>query len=311
MTNNYLNENSATITGMDLVDMVPANIVPENERAVDSEVVYEDKKVTLDVFNPYASALSMEDLAIEPTEVSKELEKATKKGFFSPVIGMARLTNILNGKYFAQICIDEKGYRRIEICQEYETGGFSPKIIIKQSDFLRAASYKFGEANIPQRKMKNAVENFLLRLSSECLDKFDGTMSFDFMEILRALGACYRSLPVHNDFNKEETSREFYRRTMEILRGNEMYSMDEKVGLYGHKSYYPLNWKDIEYVAQGLDMKASDFLKKLKEFNLLYLANSSRGYQTNVRITVEGEDGPESYTEWRYCILRLEYLASK
>lgn len=305
MINNFNNVNNTT--NMGLVGIVPANIVPQDEQAVDIEMVYEGKEIMLELFNPYAAALSTEDLAVESTGISKELEAAIAKGFLSPVVGMARLTNILDGKYFAQICIDEKGYRRIEICQEYETGGFSPKIIIKQSDFLRAAMYKFGEVNIPQKKLKNAVENFLFKLSSECLDKFDGTMSFDFMEILRALGACYKSLPVHDDFNKAETPHEFYRRTMEVVRGNEMYSMDERVGLYGHKAYYPLEWKDIEYVAQGLEMKANDFLKKLKEFNLLYLTKSSRGYQTNVRITIEDE----TYTEWRYCILRLEYLASK
>ena len=300
---------SGSNAGMGIVQSGLTALVPENEQAVDGEVVCAEKEIRLNVVNPYASILSAEDLAVEPMENLSELAEADKKGFFSPVIGMARLTNTLGGRYFAQICIDEKGYRRIEICQEYETGGFSPKIIIKQSDFLRAATYNFGEAAIPHKKLKNAVENFMLKLSSECLDKFDETMTFDVMQIMSALKKCYRNLPVHNDFCEIQSPSEFYRSIMDVIR--ETGWMDNDVMLYGHKAYYPFKGEDIQFIAEKLDMKKKEFLEKLVEHNFLYLTESSKGYQTNVRLTSEEEDGPETYTKWRYCLLRLEYLASK
>lgn len=300
MTNNTVNENR-TIINTNPMATALANLVPADEQAVD---VCEDKEITLAVVNPYAGALSTEDLEVESEDIKGKLAEADKKGFFSPVIGMARLTNILGGMYFAQICIDGQGNRRIEICQEYETGGFSPKITIKQSDFLRAANYSFGEANIPQRRLKNLVENFIIKLSDECMNKFDWTMSFDVVKILQAIAKCYRDLPVYNDLNDEDTPATFYHRIMEVIRAH--HSEDNEDILCGHKAYYPLDGGDIKFIATELDMTQKEFLKKLKKFNFLYLTESSAGYQTNVRITIDGY----THTEHRYCILRLKYLAS-
>lgn len=279
-------------------------LIPEEERAVEEDILCEPKEVALEYIDPYANVLSTEELAVEPIEKSGALEKADKKGFFSPVIGMARLSNILGGKYFAQVCIDEEGCRRIEICQEYESGGYSPKIKIKQSDFVRAAGYQFNGANISNRKMKNAVESFLMRLSSECLDKFDGIMSFDIVKILKTLGTCYRNLPIHNDFNEDYSPAEFYQKIMEVLE--QCYVLEDD-SFCGHKAYFPLDGGDIKYIAEQLDMTKGEFLKKLKAYHFLYLTDSSVAYQTNVRITVE----EETYTAHKYCILRLQYLADQ
>lgn len=120
---NLNNEKKDVVYMQDLMELIP-----EDERAVEGDIVCEPNEISLEIIDPYANVLSTEELAVEPIEKSAELENADKKGFFSPVIGMARLSNILDGKYFAQICINEDGCRRIEICQEYETGGFSPKI---------------------------------------------------------------------------------------------------------------------------------------------------------------------------------------
>jgi len=286
--------------------MVPAmaNLVPEEERAVDSEIVCEDMKIELAVVNPYAGVLSSEDLAVNAEEADGELAEAHKKGFFSPTIGMAQLTNILDGRYYARICVDEKGNRRIEICQEYENGGYSPKITIKQSDFLRAARRNFGEAEIDQRKIKNLIENFIIRFSNECLDKFDGamTINFDAVQILKSLSRCFRALPIHKDYCEEQTPAELYRNVMNVIE--EASKLDENAYLYGHKAYYPLTAGDIDFIATELEMKRSELLKKLKEYNFLYLTESSVGYQTNIRIDSDR-------TERRYCLFRLKYLQDK
>jgi len=283
---------------------VMTNLVPEEERAVDSEVACEDKKIELAVVNPYAGVLSNEDLAVDPEEADGKLAEAHKKGFFLPTVGMAQLTNVLDGRYYARICVDEKGNRRIEICQAYKDGGYSPKITIKQSDFLRAAMGNFGEAKIEQKKIKNLIENFIIRFSNECLDKFDGSMTinFDAVQILKSLSKCFKELPIHKDYCEEQTPAELYRSVMNVIK--EATALDEGAFLYGHKAYYPLTAGDVDYIATDLEMKRSELLKKLKEYNFLYLTESSVGYQTNVRI---GTDR----TERRYCLLRLEYLASK
>lgn len=283
---------------------VLANLMPKDEMAVESKV-----SVELDIVDPFASILSEEDLALEPTGDSGKFAEASMRGFFSPVIGMARLRNTLNEQYYAKICIDEKGNRRIEICQAYEGGGYSPIISIKQSDFLRAASYKFGAEAIPQRKLKNAVENFLMKLSSECMDKFDGTMNFDVIEVMKAIESCYRELPIYSDVCEDLSPSKFYNRIMEIL--DIICVGYHEAILFGHKAYYPLDGEDIILFAGRMEMEREELLKKLKRYNFLYLTKSSMGYQTNVRITTEDDDGKKkTFTSWRYCILRLEYLAS-
>lgn len=267
----------------------------------------------IEIVDPYAAVMPKEDLAVEREELleSDALKKAVEKGFISPAIGMARLTNILGGKYYARICVDEDGNRRIEIRQKYEAGNYSPIIRIRQSDFLRAAHYKFGEANIQQKKLKNAVENFIFKLSSECLDKFDGMMSFDVEEVLNALWKSYQSLPVCKDFYEEETPAEFYKNVIKSLEDHYLIGGDfDEIVRHGHKAYYPLTSDEIQIVAVDLDMKKSELLKKLKEYNFLYLTESSKAYQTNVRVTliINGKDYINA-TEWRYCLCRLEYFA--
>lgn len=299
MENSNVNDNN---TGLNIIQPALVSLVSEDEKAVDSELACEDKEIELAVFNPINPVISEEDLGVELEEDTNELEEANKKGFFSPVIGMAQLVGILGGRYFAQICIDENGNRRIEIRQEYETGGYSPKIIIRQSDFLRAVNFRDQNTN---KKAKKAVEDFLFRLSNECLDKFDGSMVLDVKEILKALKMCYRELPVYQDFGTEQTPKEFYEGFMRVMK--EMQCWDDEIALCGHKAYYPIRNDDMEYIASQLEMTKNEFVRKLAKYNFLYLTPSSRGYQTNVRITVNGD----TYTEHRYCILRVNYLASK
>ena len=87
--------------------------------------------------------------------------------------------------------------------------------------------------------------------------------------------------------------------------------MDDDDLLCGHKAYYPLDNEGIMLLVEELDMKKSELLKKLKQYNFLYLTESSVGYQSTVRITVEFEGEIDTRTEWRYCLLRLGYLANQ
>ena len=71
-------------------------------------------------------------------------------------------------------------------------------------------------------------------------------------------------------------------------------------------SYYALTEDDIGCMVEELKKKDRiSFLRELKDYGLLYLTDSSKGYQTNVRCRYD--DG-SSRTEWRYCILKLAHL---
>lgn len=274
-------------------------LVPE-EQALDGV------KAPLVVYNPLAEILTDMDLEAEAEDyLSAEYAEAKRRGFFSPLIGMARLPNI-DGEYYAQICLDEKQRKRIEFCQRYETGEVSPKIEIRQSDFIRALQCRFGEEIPSDKRTQKAVEDFKFNLSSECLDKFDGMMSFDVVNILQAIASCYRELPIHRDINKEDPA-DFYRRIMDLLGQKSEYDDDSGV-LYGHTGYYPFTYSDMKWIADSLEMTVNALLRKLKGYHFLYLTDSSVGYQTNVRLKTLQEGEYITYTQRRYCLLRLKSL---
>lgn len=301
---NINNQANPDLAGMVPSMINPADMVPPEEQAVEGEPVCEERDIVLSMCNPYQQMLSADDLAVEPV-MPDELLKATKKGLLSPAIGMARMTNTLGGRFFARICVDEQQRRRIEFCQQYENGLFSPKIVMKQSSFLQAVQNNFGTAKISQRKLKNTVEKFVFDLCCECLDKFDGAMTFDVVEVLKALAKCYGQLPICVDSNGELSPGELYMSIISVLQ--ETNSEDDDDLLQGHKSYYPLRDDDVKYIAERLDMPKISLLKKLKEYSFLYLTPSSRGYQTNIRLHSNDED-VETRTEWRYCLFRFKYL---
>ena len=78
------------------------------------------------------------------------------------------------------------------------------------------------------------------------------------------------------------------------------------------KGYAQAQMEDhIDTLAEDLNIKKNELLKKLKEYRFLYLTDSSEGYQTCIRFKPCGEFFPKTYTQWCYCILKLDYLAKK
>lgn len=96
-------------------------------------------------------------------------------------------------------------------------------------------------------------------------------------------------------------SVEFYNRVRELAKSCQSQMIDN------FKSYYALTDEDITYIAGEFKQNRLSFLRELKEYNLLYLTNSSNGYQVNVRCRY----GNETTTEWRYCILKLSHLTGE
>lgn len=106
-------------------------------------------------------------------------------------------------------------------------------------------------------------------------------------------------LPVYHDDLTEVERVGFYQSLVGMIKG-----MTSQV-LNDHRAYYPLSTEDMEYITRNLGTTKVKLLKSLKKYDLLYLTPSSKGYQTNVRLNGMGED---SFTTWRYCILRDEAL---
>ena len=284
--------------------MATESLVPMEDQAVD------EVKAPLSIYNPYEGLFPAEDLEIEIEDKPGDFAEAEKLGFFSPLIGMAKLPNT-DLEYYARICQDSEGKKRIELIQRYESGEVSPMIAIKQSDLFRAVRSQYGEVTTLDKRTKRAVENFLFKLEDECLGKFDGRMSFDILEILESLALCYDALPITYDATEEENPASLYSRIIDILLRDQPGN-DETAYLYGHKMYYPLDKEDIERIAKEMKMHRTELLKLMKRYNLLYLTKSSVGYQTNVRIAVtyRGE-AIDPRTERRYCLIRAKYFTDK
>lgn len=237
----------------------PKSLIPVEEQALENE-----NRIPLFVYNPLAELLKDEDLEVEAEDiVSKEYAEAERRGFFSPLIGMARLLSTA-GEFYAQISIDTKENRRIVFCQKYENGKISPKIQLRQSDFFRAIKYEYGAIKSADKRENKAVSDFKFKLENECLNKFDSKMSFDVVDVLQAIESCYWDLPVHRDAVEEESPIELYQSIMEILGQNSYYDDDSGI-LYGHDGYYPFTSKDIKWIADSLGMRKDELLKKLKK----------------------------------------------
>ena len=284
--------------------MAPKSLVPVEEQALD------DIKDSLSIYNPYAGLLPAEDLEIEMEDKTGNFAEAEKLGIFSPLIGMAKLPNT-ELTFYAKICVDEKKRKRVEFCQQYETGEISPMITVKQSDLFRVVQSKFGEVIIKDKRLRKSIENFLFNLNTECLDKFDGRMDLDIVQILRSLASCYSELPVTYDVTEEESPSELYGRIMKAII-DASPGGDDTVWLYGHQLYYPLESEDIDWLAEKLKLPRMQLLRKMKEYHFLYLPPSSTGYQANVRLSLVVDGGEiEKGIEHRYCLKRAKYFTDK
>lgn len=294
--NNQSNSINVLPVGID-----PASLVPQDEQAVETKLTL----LGVSKASIMENWIPDEEKGVPCLDEDSTMVEARKLGLFSPVASMANISSSLTDKLFAAIRTDEKGLRYFEYCQQYADGSFSPVMQVAQSDLFLAASYGFLTQNISVRKIKSQVENFLTRTYKDYMGKSTGEELLDVSQILQLLFMARKELPVDESAVNELSAEDFYKQTM--YEASSLMS-----SMLPRKSYYAFDDRDIAYLADKLNMKKIDFLRKLKKFNLLYLTESSRGYQTCVRFNVKGaytESGEdESFTEWRYCIFRLDNL---
>lgn len=275
-------------------------MVPKEELAVSDNLT-----LRLPSFPDFQSLVLPDEKAEKLTGDWDSVAKYRELGFFSPVRGMANISNRLNGKIYAKIHEAEKGQRYVEYAQKYINESFSPRMSLSQAGMRIAAQYNFSSKGIPEAKLRNKISNFILEANDDYYGKFKGVLAdeLNIEDILNVLYSALPFLPVQIDGMQELEEETFYQLLDFHINNNIPYLSITK----GCKSYYPLDEECLETIANNMQMKKRELLKKLKQYDLLYLTPSSKGYQTNIRLKYSNGS---TYTEWRYCIYKLSFFAN-
>lgn len=248
------------------------------------------------------NSLVPKDEQAEREILSKEYEEARKQGMFSSAAGMAHIENVLDGKLYAAIRVDEQGNRTIEFCQQYDGGEFSPKVTVSQADLRFAAMNNFVPDGIPVPRMKARLGKFLEQVTTDYFGRVSGGTVYPPIDILSALVAVIDQLPEFRANGGGWTPETLYAAVMDMVNGR----TTPPITPFGeHKAFMAFAAFQIDAMAEHLAMKSGrELLKLLNEYHLLYLEDSSQGYQSKVYI--EG-----TMRDWAYCIYRAEYIAER
>lgn len=208
---------------------------------------------------------------------------------------MFNIQGVLNNCMYARIWEDGRGTRFVEYCQRYQNGNFSGRMKIRQSDIINAQRYKRSNDKRFALKRKKILE----KAEEEYLGKFKGDFRevWDMEDILDVFVRTLGALPEPAD-SREDERWEFYLEVVNIVQ-----NLTSQVGIRQHRHYYALREDDMDGISQRMGIRKDTLLRKLKEYNFLYLVNSSTRYKTNVKVEYYGNT---SYTEWCYCLWKLE-----
>lgn len=296
-----------------------SEIIPAEEMAVSEKEHQESVEPlvvvkTIELWGGVIPEIPEDERSATDEKTYIDLKEPAKYGCFSPAVGMRGFEVNTGHVFYAQIFTDSKGNRWVKYCQQYKDGSFSPKMQIKQSELVIGASALCNENNKKLKFMsKNAVNKIIANARNDYYNKTAFPQECVSIEQIFVLLLCvYKSLPAEGDvLEAYDCPENLYAEVMAAIRKEPAWFENSP-----HKAYYALDAEQIEQIAQTLNMKRDLLLKKLKEYRFLYLTDSSKGYQTCVRFPagkseVEKEFFPKSYTQWSYCVLKLEYLASQ
>ena len=289
-----------------------AELIAEEEQAVTGVSSQEDQKMivveTLSPSGDVTSEIPEEERGTTEEEFPVEMEEASKCGCFYPTLGMTGFVTNTGHKIHARIYMDSKRSRIIEYCQEYNDGSCSAKMKIKQADLLMAASYCFDVQKTKNAKLKSLINNFIMEVSRDYFNKIAfPSEAMNIPEILNLMLHQYNNIHVESEtgMSKLDQPDKLYPAVIGLIKKNHFDIGNE------HAAYYTLEREQIDTLAGDLNVKPTELLKKLKAYRFLYLTESSEGYQTCVRFKAGGEFFPKPYTQWCYCVLKLDYLAKR
>lgn len=293
--------------------MVSEDLIPIDEQATTdaistgSEDLAQDFVPVLSLHeNPLETLVPKDEQGLCTDNEEDTFFEAERQGYISPVAGMARIENALDGLIYACVRVNDKGDRTIVFCQQYGDGSFSPRIRVEQSDLLLyAMSFRTGDKSLIAKA--NAI---LSKAYKDYFGKFSGDIILDMADILRVLVKAVGKLPVYHDtINIMDNPSMLYREIIKLIQGKDQTFTLPYGECVERKSYYCLLEEHIDALAQHLRVKRMALLKKLDEYHFLYLTPSSQGYQTKVRFPAS--DGNPSNIEWTYCLYKLDYFAQQ
>lgn len=269
-------------------------------RGKEPQISYDKIEVVKMDFPNFASMVLEEEAADDSQEESDVCARLRELDYFSPVRGMANIRQVFDDKLFAQIYVDEKSMRFVEFCQKNNDGTYSPMIRLPQAGMRMAAQYHFTSKGIAEPAIRSRVAAFIVGACDEYYGKSPFEEEMDIAQILNVLYRVMPKLPIKPEVPMKQGPEEFYRRVLRNI--GDLQTMI----LFPHESYYMFDEDGIEKLAYRMDMKRLELLRQLKKYDFLYLTDSSDGYQTNARFT--DKDG-KSFTQWVYCIFKLQFFA--
>lgn len=284
-------------------------LIPDEERAVTvqaQEGIHVEIQSVIEPIGDMSGQVLAEERA-EAGQLPAELAAASACGCFNPVLGFKGFKLSCGGAIFAKVCTSPKSGRFVEFRQMYLNGAYSGKMQIKQSHLFEAYIGSFGMKKTGDAVLDKRIRKFVLEVREDYFSKLEyPAESIDVVCILATLMTVYRELPKEDGgATILENPQKFYAAVIKTIEQKMPMLMD------GHRSYYTLFNDDIRALADALDVKRTQLLKKLKEYKFLYLTESSEGYQTCVRFKPDGEFINTYSSEWCYCILKLGYLAER
>ncbi len=305
-------ENNNNMDGVGTLGVVPfddfAKIIPQNEQAVMEGNNEQFKIEVVDIIEPLEDAMSEipqdEREGIEEPPV--ELADITECGFFTPTYGMKGFITDTGHIFWGKLLAEPKTGCNIIYHQQYKDRTFSPQMRINKADLMLAAGCRFVPENMTNRALRADVDKFIIETTKDYYNKLlylnEG---LDMVSILKLFTSEFAKLPFENKLPLLEQPKKLYSKVIQIIKDRHLDTVDE------HEAYYTLDKNHIDTLAEDLNIKKNELLKKLKEYRFLYLTDSSEGYQTCIRFKAYGEFFPKAYTQWCYCILKLDYLAKK
>lgn len=194
---------------------------------------------------------------------------------------------------YAWINEDGNGNRSYAVCQKYCNGDISKEVEIEQSDLILMAQ----PVETIDVELIPDVKKLIKRKQKAYLNKSQGKPNevLRVRNIAKAVMANMAILPTYSDDLTELERTKLYQKIVSIVKTLASQVLD------GHEKYYTISDEDLEYIARELSMDSLVLLRKLKKYNLLFLQESAKGYQSMVRLNGTGEG---SFLARRYCIIK-------
>ena len=180
------------------------------------------------------------------------------------------------------------GKSQIALVFCFKEGNCSEDVLIDNSDLFTVVSGDMN--NEATAEMKKDAKKALTKIRKKMLDYWDGTMIFDEHSVISAVVANQSKLPIDN--SQVPDIKMVYAKIVD--KANEKKNDPVLADIF-RRGFYAFPTYAFEEIADELQMKPKQLAEYLKRNNLLYLQESSIGYQCKVKF----------FNEYCYCVRTL------